>query len=101
MKAGTAQRVAFNLLSTLVMTWSMSKQSMPSLLGAAKIYCDGLAAAAKKSSATRCNAPGGNLKKAMLIPQGCKPDEAVLFWNRPAGVCEPRCGLQEAPLKDG
>ena len=26
---------------------------------------------------------GGNLKKAML------------FWNRPAGVCKPRCGLQE------
>src|SRR6516165_3868033 len=63
----------------------MSKQSIPSLLGAAKIYCDGLAAAAKKSSATRCKAPAATSRKAMLIPQGCTPDEAAALLEQAGG----------------
>jgi len=43
---------------------------------------------------------GGNFKKGDADPaKATRQMKLLLFWNRPAGVCEPRCGLQEAPLK--
>jgi hypothetical protein len=56
----------------------MSKQSMPSLLGAAKILRR-LSSRSEEELRDALQRAGGNLKKAMLILQGCTPDEAAAF----------------------
>jgi len=72
MKAGTAQRVALNLLSTLVMIrlgrvhegLTVDVQAINAkLVGRSENNCGGLAAAAKKSSATRCNTPAATSRR--------------------------------------
>jgi N-acetylmuramic acid 6-phosphate etherase len=104
MKAGTAQRVALNLLSTLVMIrlgrvhegLMVDVQAINAkLVGRSENILRRLSGRSEEELRDALQRAGGNLKKAMLQMK------LLLFWNRPAGVCEPRCGLQEAPLKDG
>src|SRR5215472_3313705 len=72
MKAGTAQKIALNLLSTLVMIrlgrvhegLTVDVQAINAkLVGRSENILGGLAAAAKKSSATRCNTPAATSRR--------------------------------------
>jgi N-acetylmuramic acid 6-phosphate etherase len=76
----TAQRVALNLLSTLVM---IRLGRVAKLVGRRENILRRLSGRSEEELRDALQRAGGNLKKAML------------FWNRPAGVCKPRCGLQE------
>src|SRR6516164_3100152 len=89
MKAGTAQRVALNLLSTLVMIrlgrvhegLMVDVQAINAkLVGRSENILRRLSGCSEEELRDALQRAGGKLKKTM-------------------DVCEPRCGLQEAPLK--
>jgi N-acetylmuramic acid 6-phosphate etherase len=94
MKAGTAQRVALNLLSTLVMIrlgrvhegLMVDVQAINAkLVGRSENILRRLSGRSEEELRDALQRAGGNLKKAMLIPQGCTPDEAAALLEQAGG----------------
>ena len=94
MKAGTAQRVALNLLSTLVMIrlgrvhegLMVDVQAINAkLVGRSENILRRLSGRSEEELRDALQRAGGNLKKAMLILQGCTPDEAAALLEQAGG----------------
>ena len=94
MKAGTAQRVALNLFSTLVMIrlgrvhegLTVDVQAINAkLVGRSENILRRLSGRSKEELRDALQHAGGNLKKAMLILQGCTPDEAAALLEQAGG----------------
>jgi len=94
MKAGTAQRVALNLLSTLVMIrlgrvhegLMVDVQAINAkLVGRSENILLRLSGRSEEELRDALQRAGGNLKKAMLILQGCTPDEAAALLEQAGG----------------
>jgi N-acetylmuramic acid 6-phosphate etherase len=94
MKAGTAQRVALNLLSTLVMIrlgrvhegLMVDVQAINAkLVGRSENILRRLSGRGEEELRDALQRAGGNLKKAMLILQGCTPDEAAALLEQAGG----------------
>jgi N-acetylmuramic acid 6-phosphate etherase len=94
MKAGTAQRVALNLLSTLVMIrlgrvhegLMVDVQAINAkLVRRSENILRRLSGRGEEELRDALQRAGGNLKKAMLILQGCTPDEAAALLEQAGG----------------
>jgi N-acetylmuramic acid 6-phosphate etherase len=94
MKAGTAQRVALNLLSTLVMIrlghvhegLMVDVQAVNAkLLGRSQNILRRLSGRGEEELRDALQRAGGNVKKAMLILQGCTPDKAAALLREAGG----------------
>jgi N-acetylmuramic acid 6-phosphate etherase len=94
MKAGTAQRVALNLLSTLVMIrlgrvhegLMVDVQAINAkLIGRSENILRRLSGRNEEEVRTALQRAQGNVKKAMLILHGCTPEEAVVLLEEAGG----------------
>ena len=94
MKTGTAQRVALNLLSTLVMIrlgrvhegLMVDVQAINAkLVRRSENILRRLSGRGEEELRDALQRAGGNLKKAMLILQGCTPDEAAALLEQAGG----------------
>jgi N-acetylmuramic acid 6-phosphate etherase len=94
MKAGTAQRVALNLLSTLVMIrlgrvhegLMVDVQAVNAkLVGRSQNILRRLSGRSEQELRDALQRAGGNVKKAMLILQGCTPDKAAALLHEAGG----------------
>jgi N-acetylmuramic acid 6-phosphate etherase len=94
MKAGTAQRVALNLLSTLVMIrlgrvhegLMVDVQAVNAkLVGRSENILRRLSGRGEQELRDALQRAGGNVKKAMLILQGCTPDKAAALLQEAGG----------------
>src|SRR5215467_10234799 len=95
MKAGTAQRVALNLLSTLVMIrlgrvhegLMVDVQAVNAkLVGRSQNILRRLSGRSEQELRDALQRAGGNVKKAMLILQGCTPDKAAALLQETGGL---------------
>jgi N-acetylmuramic acid 6-phosphate etherase len=94
MKAGTAQRVALNLLSTLVMIrlgrvhegLMVDVQAVNAkLVERSQNILRRLSGRSEQELRDALQRAGGNVKKAMLILQGCTPDKAAALLHEAGG----------------
>jgi N-acetylmuramic acid 6-phosphate etherase len=94
MKAGTAQRVALNLLSTLVMIrlghvhegLMVDVQAVNAkLIGRSQNILRRLSGRSEDELRDALERAGGNVKKAMLILHGCTPDKAAALLQEAGG----------------
>ena len=94
MKAGTAQRVALNLLSTLVMIrlgrvhegLMVDVQAVNAkLIGRSQNILRRLSGRSEEELRDALQRAGGNVKKAMLILRGCTPDKAAALLQETGG----------------
>jgi len=94
MKAGTAQRVALNLLSTLVMIrlgrvhegLMVDVQAVNAkLVGRSQNILRQLSGRSEDELRDALERAGGNVKKAMLILHGCTPDKASALLQEAGG----------------
>jgi N-acetylmuramic acid 6-phosphate etherase len=94
MKAGTAQRVALNLLSTLVMIrlgrvhegLMVDVQAINAkLAGRSQNILRRLSGRNEQELSDALQQAGGNVKKAMLILQGCTPEKAAALLRQTGG----------------
>jgi N-acetylmuramic acid 6-phosphate etherase len=94
MKAGTAQRVALNLLSTLVMIrlgrvhegLMVDVQAVNAkLVGRSQSILRQLSGRSEDELRNALERAGGNVKKAMLILHGCTPDQAAALLQEAGG----------------
>jgi N-acetylmuramic acid 6-phosphate etherase len=94
MKAGTAQRVALNLLSTLVMIrlgrvhegLMVDVQAVNvKLVGRSQNILRQLSGRSEDELRDALERAGGNVKKAMLILHGCTPDKASALLQEAGG----------------
>jgi N-acetylmuramic acid 6-phosphate etherase len=94
MKAGTAQRVALSLLSTLVMIrlgrvhegLMVDVQAVNAkLVGRSQNILRQLSGRSEDELRDALERAGGNVKKAMLILQGCTPDKAAALLQEAGG----------------
>jgi N-acetylmuramic acid 6-phosphate etherase len=94
MKAGTAQRVALNLLSTLVMIrlgrvhegLMVDVQAINAkLVGRSQNILRRLSGRNEQELSDALQQAGGNVKKAMLILQGCTPEKAAALLRETGG----------------
>jgi len=94
MKAGTAQRVALNLLSTLVMIrlgrvhegLMVDVQAVNAkLVGRSQNILRRLSGRGEQELREALTRAGGNVKKAMLILQGCTPEKAAALLQEAGG----------------
>src|SRR5690242_11865618 len=108
MKAGTAQRVALNLLSTLVMIrlghvhegLMVDVQAVNAkLVGRSQNILRRLSGRSEQELGDALQRAGGNVKKAMLILQGCTPDKAAALLQEAGGRL--RAALRLAGASEG
>ena len=94
MKAGTAQRVALNLLSTLVMIrlgrvhegLMVDVQAVNAkLVGRSESILRRLSGRNEQELRRALQQAGGNVKKAMLILHGCTPEKAAALLEQTGG----------------
>jgi N-acetylmuramic acid 6-phosphate etherase len=94
MKAGTAQRVALNLLSTLVMIrlgrvhegLMVDVQAINAkLIGRSQNILRRLSGRSEQELHEALQQAGGNVKKAMLVLQGCTPEKAAALLQETGG----------------
>jgi N-acetylmuramic acid 6-phosphate etherase len=94
MKAGTAQRVVLNLLSTLVMIrlgrvhegLMVDVQAVNAkLIGRSQNILRRLSGRSEQELRDALQRAGGNVKKAMLILHGCTPDKAAALLQEAGG----------------
>jgi N-acetylmuramic acid 6-phosphate etherase len=105
MKAGTAQRVALNLLSTLVMIrlgrvhegLMVDVQAVNAkLVGRSENILRRLSDRSDQDVRTALQRAGGNVKKAMLILHGCTPDKAAALLQESGGRLRTALRMAEA-----
>src|SRR5215831_10461963 len=112
MKAGTAQRVALNLLSTLVMIrlgrvhegLMVDVQAVNAkLIGRGQNILRQLSGRSEQELRDALERAGGNVKKAMLILHGCTPDKAAALLQETGGLLRTAlrlAGSSEMPTVD-
>ena len=105
MKAGTAQRVALNLLSTLLMIrlgrvhegLMVDVQAVNAkLVGRSENILRRLSGRNEQELRAALQRAGGNVKKAMLILHGCTPDKAAALLEETGGRLRSALQLAEA-----
>jgi N-acetylmuramic acid 6-phosphate etherase len=105
MKAGTAQRVALNLLSTLVMIRlgrvhegiMVDVQAVNAkLVGRSENILRRLSGRNEPELRAALERAGGNVKKAMLILHGCTPDKATALLQETGGRLRAALRLADA-----
>ena len=108
MKAGTAQRVALNLLSTLVMIrlgrvhegLMVDVQAVNAkLIGRSENILRRLSGRSEHELREALQRAGGNVKKAMLILHGCTADEAAALLQQAGGRLRTALRLAERSSK--
>src|SRR5215831_4883994 len=112
MKAGTAQRVALSLLSTLVMIrmgrvhkgLMVDVQAVNAkLVGRSQNILRQLSGRSEDELRDALERAGGNVKKAMLILHGCTPDKAAALLQETGGLLRTAlhlAGSSEMPTVD-
>ena len=112
MKAGTAQRVALNLLSTLVMIrlgrvhegLMVDVQAVNAkLIGRGQNILRRLSGRSEQELRDALDRAGGNVKIAMLILHGCTPDKAASLLQEAGGklrIALQRAGGSSEPASD-
>jgi N-acetylmuramic acid 6-phosphate etherase len=112
MKAGTAQRVALNLLSTLVMIrlgrvhegLMVDVQAINAkLVGRSQNILRRLSGRSEQELNEALQQAGGNVKKAMLVLRGCTPEKAAALLQESGGRLRTAlrlAGCSEIPAVD-